>query len=174
MTKRHPEIIQDLLSNLRCYLAPKKHWRKIVFDTNSFNICADSGASYCATPDEIDFIPDTYKHFTGITINRIAEGLKVVGCGFVLWIFQDDKRKSIELIIERVLHIPGLPIWIIIPQQVSKQTGHIGDGLHAEKDEAHLILVGFKFTEKYNANSGLTIYTSVNFISKFKAYNMDD
>ena len=27
------------------------------FDTNFFDICANSGASYCAKPDGIDFIP---------------------------------------------------------------------------------------------------------------------
>ena len=43
MTKRHPEINRYLLSNLRCYIAPKKHSRETKFDTNSFKICADSG-----------------------------------------------------------------------------------------------------------------------------------
>ena len=62
---------------------------------------------------------------------------------------------------------------LILLQQVAKQTWHIDDGLHAEKDAAHLIFVGFKFTTKYNANSGLPIYSSVNGVSKFKAYNMD-
>ena len=111
MTKWHPKINRDLLSNLRCYLAPKKNWRKTNFDTNSFGICADSGASYCATPDEIDLIPGNYKHLTGVTINSIAGGLKVVGCGSVSWIFQDDKKDNIEIIIELVLHIPELPSW---------------------------------------------------------------
>ena len=50
---------------------------------------------------------------TGVTINDIAEGIKVVGCGSVSWIFQDDKKESIEIVIEQVLHIPGLQIRII-------------------------------------------------------------
>ena len=78
MSTRHPEINIYLLLNLRCYLAPKKHWRK-KFDTNSFEICANSGASSCATPDKIDFIPGTYNYLTGLKINGIAEGLKVAG-----------------------------------------------------------------------------------------------
>ena len=57
----------------------KETLEKKKFDTNSFDICADSGASSCATPDEIDFIPGTYKHLTGVTINGIVEGLKVTG-----------------------------------------------------------------------------------------------
>ena len=61
---------------------------------------------------------------------------------------------------------------LICPQTVAKQTGHIGDGLYAEKDENHLIFGGLEFTTKYNANSGLPIYNSVNGISKFKSYNM--
>ena len=78
------------------------------FDTDSFNICADFGASYFSTTDEIDFIPGTYKHLTGVTINSIAEGLKIMGCGSVSWIFQDDKKENIELITERVPRISVL------------------------------------------------------------------
>ena len=59
MTKWHPKINWDLLSKVCCYLAPKKNWRKQKFDTDSFNICAYYGASYCATPDNIDLIPVT-------------------------------------------------------------------------------------------------------------------
>ena len=75
--------------------------------------------------------------------------------------FQDDKKDNIELIIEQVLHITGSTIGIILPQQVSKQTGHIGDGLHAEKYEHHLIFGGFKFTTKYNYSIGLPIYNPI-------------
>ena len=106
-------------------------------------------------------------------INRIFEWIKVTGCGPVSWIFQDDKKENIEIIIEQVLHIPGLPIRLIFPQQVTKQTGHIYYELHTEKDEAHLVLGGFKFSTKYNSHSGLPIYNSVNGISKFEAYNME-
>ena len=70
------------------------------FDTDSFGICAVSGASSFEKPDEIYFIPGTYKILTGVTINYIAEGLKVAGCGSVSWIFQNDKKDHIELIIE--------------------------------------------------------------------------
>ena len=87
--------------------------------------------------------------------------------------FQDDNKENIEIIIEQVIHIPGLTILLICPQQVTKQTGHIGDGLHAENDDAHLIFGGLKSTKKYNANSRLLIYYSVNVIYKCKAYNME-
>ena len=68
---------------------------------------------------------------TGVKINGIAEGIKVAGYGSVSWIFQDDKKENIELIIEQVLHILGLPIRLIWSQQVTKQTGPIVDGLYA-------------------------------------------
>ena len=84
---------------------------------------------------------------TGVTINGIAEGLKVAGCGSVSWILQDDNKDNIEIIIEQVLHISGLPTQIIWPQQVAEQTGHIVNGLYAEKDEAHLVFGGLKFTK---------------------------
>ena len=43
-TARHPEINRYILSDLVWNLAPKKHWRKTKFDTDSFNIFANSGA----------------------------------------------------------------------------------------------------------------------------------
>ena len=70
-------------------------------------------------------------------------------------------------------NIPGFPIRIIFPQQVEKKIGHIGDGLHAEKDESHLTFEGFKFITKYNSHSGLPVCNYVNGISTFKAYNID-
>ena len=85
---------------------------------------------------------------TGLTINGIAEGLKVAGYGSVSWIFQDDKKENIEIIIERVLHIPGLPIRFNFPQQVAKKTGHIGDGLDTEEDETHLSFWRIKINYK--------------------------
>ena len=100
MTTRHLEINRYLLSNLRCYLAPKKHWKRNKIDTDSFDISADSGSSSCATPDDIDFIPGSYKHLTGVSINNIDEGLNVEGCGSVSLIFEDDKKENIEIIIE--------------------------------------------------------------------------
>ena len=81
----------------------------------------------------------TYKYLTGITINSISEGFKVLGCGLVSWIFQDYKRENIELIIEQVIYIPGILIQIIFSQHVAKQTGNNGDGSHGEKDKAYLI-----------------------------------
>ena len=110
---------------------------------------------------------------TGVTTNSIVEGLMVASCISVSRIFQDYKKDNIELIIERVLHIVGLPIQLISPQQFTKQTGYIGDGLHAENNEAHLIFGGFRFTKKNDANSGLPIYNYINRISKFRAYNIE-
>ena len=113
MTTQQKEINWDLLSNLRCYLAPNNHRRKTKSDNDSLEICADSGASSCETPDEIDFIPGTYKILTIVTINGISEGLKFSGCRSVSWTFQDDKKENIEIIIELVLYIPSLPIRFI-------------------------------------------------------------
>ena len=118
MTTQHPEINQENLSNLRCYLAPKKNWIYTMFDTKYFQICANSCASSFATRDKIYFIPGTYNYLNGVTINGIAGGIKVAGYVSVSWILQYDKKENIEIIIEQVLHIPGLTIWLIFPQQV--------------------------------------------------------
>ena len=71
------------------------------FDTESFKICADSGASSCATPDEIDFIPGTYKNLTDVTINTISEGLKVAGCVSVSWILKMIRRRILKLLFNK-------------------------------------------------------------------------
>ena len=76
---------------------------------------------------------------TEITTNGIAAGLKVAVRVSDIWIFQDDKKDNIEIIIEKVLHIPGLTIRLICPQQVKNQKGYIGYDLHVEKDEGELI-----------------------------------
>ena len=69
------------------------------FDTDSIEIYDDSGALSCARPDEIDFISGTYKNLTRVTINAIIEGLKLAGCRSVSWIFQDDKKENIKIMI---------------------------------------------------------------------------
>ena len=104
------------------------------FDTDYFDICANYVASSCATPDEIDFIPGTYKHLTGMTINIISDRLKVAGCGSVSWVLRTIRRRILNLLLNKSLHIPGLPIRLIWPQQVAKQKLHIGDEFYAEKD----------------------------------------
>ena len=70
-------------------------------DTDSFEICADYGASSCAAPNEIDFIPGTYKFLTGVTINVIAEGIKVTGCGSVSWILMITRRRILNLLLNK-------------------------------------------------------------------------
>ena len=55
------------------------------------------------------------KNLNSVTINGIDEELKVADCRPVSWIFKDDKNDNIEIIIEQVLHITGLPIWTIFP-----------------------------------------------------------
>ena len=54
------------------------------FDTDSFSIIIDSGASSTAIPHKSDFITDSSKPLQGITIHGIALGLKASGVGSVL------------------------------------------------------------------------------------------
>ena len=96
MTTGQKEINWYLLSNLRCYLTQKKNRRKTKFESDSFKICANSGASYCATPDEIYFIPGTYKHLTGVKISGISKGIKVAGCRPGSWIFKMTRRRILK------------------------------------------------------------------------------
>ena len=86
--------------------------------------------------------------------------------------FQDDKKKILKLLLNKFYIFLAYQFGSFSHNKLQKKTGHIGDGLHAEKDEAHPFFGGFKFTTEYNFHSGIPIYNSVNGISKFKAYNM--
>ena len=67
------------------------------FDTDSFPIIIDTGASSTSTPYKSDFIPDSYKPLKGITISGIASGLKALGVGSILCKIKDDQGNLIDL-----------------------------------------------------------------------------
>ena len=93
MTQWHPEINRYLLSNLRCYLDPKKHWRKKRLKT----------ALLIFVPI---LVPHLVQHLmklislTRVTINSIAEELKVIGWRLVSLSFQVYKRIILNLLLK--------------------------------------------------------------------------
>ena len=75
------------------------------FDTDSKPLIRDYGASSSATFCKDDFIPDTYRVLSGVTISGIASGLEAVGIGLVLCKILDDNGVLLDLQIDRVLHL---------------------------------------------------------------------
>ena len=72
------------LDDLRAYAAhPSKSSRTLHLDSDSFDICVDTGASATCTMSKNDFVPGTYQKLKGFSINGISSGLRVLGHGTV-------------------------------------------------------------------------------------------
>ena len=64
----------------------------VTFDANSFPLICDSGTSSSAMAFQSDFIPNTYRKLTGVTISGIVSGLQAAGIGSVLHKFKSDQE----------------------------------------------------------------------------------
>ena len=93
----------------------------VTFDANSFALICNSGALSTATSHLLDFIPNTYRKLSGVTISGIASGLKAAGIGSVLCKYKSNSGQLIDLQIDRVLHLPSLPCRLLSPEQILKQ-----------------------------------------------------
>ena len=91
-------------------------FNRVTFDTDSFPIVIDSGASSSATPFKTDYIAGTYKILDGVVISGIASGLEAKGIGSVIYKIKDDNGIPIDLQIDKVLHLENLPTRILSPQ----------------------------------------------------------
>jgi len=140
------------------------------FDSDSFQLIADCGASSTATFCYDDFIPGTYKSLQGVTISGIASGLKASGIGSVKYPIVDDNGSIIDLQIDRVLHLKGLPQRLLSPQQILKQHYSIGDGFFMYHDKAILKLGGSTKTISYDRLTNLPILYTQSGVSKL--YNL--
>ena len=89
-------------TNLPCYFRSLEHNQALLsmlsqrdsllvtFDADNFPLIFDSGASSSATAFQSDFIPNTYRKLTRVTISGIASGLQTAGIGSVLYKFKLD------------------------------------------------------------------------------------
>ena len=85
------------------------------FDTDSFALVLDSGASSSAALYKSNFIDGTYKPLSSIIISGIASGLEVAGIGSTLYKIKDDDNNLIDLQIDRILHLKKLPSRLLSP-----------------------------------------------------------
>ena len=85
------------------------------FDTDSKPLIGDCEALSSATFCKDDFIPDTYRVLSGVTISGITSGLEAAGIGSVLYKILDDDGAILDLQIDRVLHLKQLPQHLISP-----------------------------------------------------------
>jgi len=79
------------LHHLNAFQAlPTKSGHNVFFDSDSFYICLDSGASTSCTMSMEDFIPDTYHKLSDVSITGISSALSVQGHGTVRDIRLED------------------------------------------------------------------------------------
>ena len=173
-----PHTKRDLLANkiflneLRAYAAaPSKCNRSFHMDSDSFDVCIDSGASSTCTMNKDDFIPGTFHAIQGHSINGISSGLAVLGYGTVRWVVHDDNHDPIDLEIDRALLIQDLPLRLLSPQQLASQTLGLRDGFHIGRDHATLTFGGYVRTISYHRNNKLPIMSSFPGCLQFSAYN---
>ena len=159
------------LENLHAYtLQPSKCSRTLHLDSDSFDICIDTGASSTCTMSMDDFVPGTYRKLTGYSINGISSGLSVLGYGTVRWVLYDDSHVPIDVEIDRVLLIRDLPMRLLSPQQLARQTNGLRDGFYVHGSTAQLIFGGFTKTISYNLRNNLPVMSSYPGITKFSSY----
>ena len=171
LVSRTPLQNKIILDALMAYQAPRRPHKNVHFDSDSFDICVDTGASSTCTSSRDDFVPGSYVTVEGATINGIASGLTVAGYGTVRWVFHDDNYQPIDVEIDKVLHIPDVPTRLLSPQQLAKQTGGLHDGFHVGASHATLTFGGFKRRINYNSVNKLPIFASFPGVDKFRAYS---
>lgn len=107
------------------------------FDTDSYLLVVDPGASYSMTNNCNDYIPGTVEEVhvpvdgVGTTVSRKR--------GTVRWRIQDDDGKTFEFIIPGVYHLPTLSTRLFSPQhwaQVNKTKGGAWRGIERLDGEA--------------------------------------
>ena len=140
-------------------------------DSDSFDIRLDTGASSTCTISQADFIPGTYHKLHGYSISGISSGLTVLGYGTIRWVLYNDSQVPIDIEIDRVLLIRDLPMRLLSPQQLAKQTAGLRDGFYVHSSTAKLVFGGFTKTVSYNLCNNLPIISSFPGIVKFASYN---
>ena len=89
-----------------------------LFDSDSFPMVFNSGASSNSTSHKDNFVPGTFIPLSGVSVSGITLGLAVSGYGTISWKFYTIKGEVVTLAIEKALYIPGLPTRLISLQQI--------------------------------------------------------
>lgn len=135
-------------------------------------ICVDTGASSCISNDRKDFI--TLEKVNNQTISGIGSGLTIEGHGTLRWTINDDDGNAIILHVRNALYVPNVPMCLLCPQQIAKQTGKANDGFHAEATHGTLTYDSYIRTIPYNSRNGLPIvFTSGNMRAMFSPFQTE-
>lgn len=128
----------------------------LTFDSDSFPIIMDTGASCAMSMDKNDFIELT-PH--SCTISGLGN-LDVQGRGTIKWNIITDDGDSSTLIWRNALYVPDLPIRLASPQQFLKQQYYKDKKSHyyGTKDSFKLSWNGMSLTIPYHPDSLMPIF----------------
>jgi hypothetical protein len=132
-------------------------WSSTIMDyaPGSKAICIDTGASSCISNDKRNFL--FLKTVSNQTLSGIGSGLRVEGHGTLRWTIPDKEGNKIMLHIADALYVPSIPICLLCPQQVAKQTKNPQDGFLAGGSFGTLTFDGFVRAVPYNGRNGLPL-----------------
>ena len=140
------------------------------YEPGSKAICINTGASACISNYKNDFI--SYSPVTDQVISGISSGLSVAGCGTLCWNIRDDDGNNIILHISDALHVPNIPICLLCPQQVAKQTGKASDGFLASRTHGIFTYDGFTRTVPYKGQNSLPLLFATKLDSNVSSSNI--
>eukprot|EP00957_Ditylum_brightwellii_P147325 11218305-Ditylum_brightwellii.AAC.1 len=75
--------------------------------------------------------------------------MQIIGKGTVHYYVNDDNGNKVQILISNVYHIPSLPVRLISPQQLAKQSGDPLAGDYTTKKD--LIYHGISIAQQSNA-----------------------
>ena len=107
----------------------------MVFDTDSYPILVDSGASHCMTSCKDDFIDTPIA--TKCCIHGLGDTLALM-MGTIQYSFQNNKGQVSYFLIKDCLYVPTLPIRILSPQHWAQN--HPGHHAESHTTATHVIL----------------------------------
>lgn len=118
-------------------------------------ICIDTGTSSFISNVEQDFL--AMEPIKNQSISGIRSGLQVEGRCTLCWTINNDDGNAIVLHVNNALYVPKVPLCLLCPQQVAKQTGKDSNGFLTGGCHGILTFNGFTRTIYYNGRYGLLL-----------------
>jgi hypothetical protein len=116
-------LVYNASTKAKCHPSPKHH---ILFESDSFPIMVDNGASYSISNDLKDFVMPPTK--IGPKIQGFAGSYTTSLIGAVKWHIQCDDGIVHTIILPNTSYVPQAEVWMLSPQHWAQATNdHIND-----------------------------------------------
>lgn len=110
------------VSKLKIHSLPFSH--QYSFDTDSYEIIVDNGASKCVSNNPAHFISPIIPSTKYRKLKGIDGSLNINGTGTVAWIVHDDYGKRHKFIIHDCLYVPTMARCLLSPQHWARGNNH--------------------------------------------------